>query len=321
MLFKRIDAPQIMKKLSNVRVASKIYLDDVKQEERLGISGKSTGTFGRSWFLLPKGKALFKVFEWPHVKDNAVYPYKLSMVNELLCSRLAQQIGLPCAQYDVAYFGDYGGVVTYNLVKDNEQVKNMMRYHFGVFLDDLKDYKAIGYDLDDQEIFDNVFKGIVFQFLTMQTDAKPDSYIFAVDSVKRTLRFAGLCDNEFAFNMSMLRNEDYVKKVFENGLDPFDIVAGFNSRISFRSIIFDDEKNNFDYFSRMREMCNFAKANPRAKEILSGILSSLDVDKAFEDMAKLDGVEVDKTYHDYVKSIVEFGVAQTRNELDNPEQT
>lgn len=308
----------VLKTLSKLKKGRPIDLQRFVAVPRFGISGISTGKFGRFWFVLPKGKALFKIFD-----DNGfVMPRNLALINELLCSRLAKQIDLPCADYELAVHGGHEGLVSYNLLNEDEQMMDCMFFEISRVAQEIDDYISMGVSIDKQNVLENLFKAVIFQLITLQTDSKVDGFVFAKNEKINSIRFAGIVDNEFAFNIQHfsppLPNEDAFGLFgAKRRVRVEDVIKDFDSCSDFRNLIgqpyisiFKNQSGDFEYSVRLKEICDCAKTYSRAKEILTQVLSSLDVDKAFDDMKKQDKVEVDKNYKTYVKSIVEFGKKQ-----------
>lgn len=304
-----------------------INVKEFKTVARCGISGKSTGYFGKSWFLLPRGKALFKVLQWADY-SNRFPAGNLFIVNELLCSALAKQISLPCAEYSLAYYDDCVGVVSYSLLQDGEETEDYMRSSFQRFVDALDEDIAGGTKIDREKTLDDVFKAIVFQLLTLQTDGKTDGYVFA--SKGSQMRFAGIVDNEYAFNVSTFQHVRCQNPAVEDIFGVFsdqqkvrveDVIMDFNGKISSRYIpLTDPLRYKGTYATRVLEICQFAKADERRMAILQDILQHLDVDSACDQVQQLEGVEVNPQYKSYVKAIIEYGRAEFYKTLQSDDE-
>ena len=112
------------KRYKLIKYPSGLQLDEYKIENRSGETGIATETFGKNWFVTPKGKVLFKNYE---EEDG-----RLRIVNELLFDELAHQIGLPVAQYLPAEYKSYPMHYVLRVDKDKIEKPEPEKIHVGL---------------------------------------------------------------------------------------------------------------------------------------------------------------------------------------------
>ena len=116
-----------IKKYNDIRLARGLKLNEVPTTVRNGNNGISTEKFGRSWYMLPKGRAIFKTYGDTDNFFNSIR--NLRLVNELLCYELAKQMNVPCAEYELASKGLNKGIVTYDVAKEGEKIVNLYDFY------------------------------------------------------------------------------------------------------------------------------------------------------------------------------------------------
>lgn len=169
-----------IEKYNDIKLAKGLDLMSYSTKKRhinkyVGV-GVSTEIYGERWFRLPKGDAIFKSFEGQYGEDIR----EIRMLNELICQELCKQVGIKCAEYESATFGDTQGLVSYNIADKNEKLESLHQFMKRVHLysepnlEDLSEvlnrYANRGYRFDKQQMILDVYKMIIFDFLTLQTD-------------------------------------------------------------------------------------------------------------------------------------------------------
>ncbi len=311
--------------LKNVNKYDKLKLIDLKNCKTINNNGKdlgiSTTTYGSKWFLLPKGKAIFKTF------DDDIFPYSknIRMINELVCYELAKMIGIPCAEYDPAFKEDNGkvniGVVSYKVNSFGQSLNTV--YDVGQYIKNntLKDiYQEIAQDSSEKGIvldknfkFD-LFKVMVFDTLTLQQD-RHLSNIHILDYKKQNFRMLSpLIDNEMAFaaiSLNYFIENDIPISVF----NIMDDMNRFNSSIKF---IKYREYHNFD--DTIKDIINYAKTNVHRKNFLKNAIKNLDIKTAIKNVEE-KGIEINQNYKkymiactEYVKQIYQYNFKHSKEE-------
>lgn len=195
-----------LKKFNNIKLAKGIDAQFFVTERRvvnMYSVGVSTETFGDKWFLTPKGRAIFKTFD----SDYAENIRNIRILNELLCKSLCDQIGLDCAEYELAYIENTDGLLTYDITEGKKLISfskfmsiskklSPNLFDCAVAIDK---YAAKGYKINKKDIITSMYKTILFDTLTMQTDRNSQNFNLLYDSKKKEFSPAKLIDNEFAF--------------------------------------------------------------------------------------------------------------------------
>lgn len=254
---------------------------------------------GDRFFILPKGKAIFKcAYNLPLFHKNA----------ELFCCYLAKQLNVNCADYYPARYKtnseEYHGVVSYNFLAPNQRLlylgdlkkicsqsfedvnyfssKSSLLEIMQILLSDKIQQK---YDLDTLQIEKDIFKMIVFDYITSQCDRHTNNYGFIETlnkNKKPTLSFAPLYDNEISLGCAV-RKGAYLSN-YEDFI--YDYTAPMLIHIS---------KNNEEtklsdyeewYYNELNEIENYANAKPHLKATLNNMLSKVDIDKVFQNLSK-----------------------------------
>ena len=182
-------------------------------------TGVSTRDYGNVWFLIPKNgkkqKALFKSFSGKfanHVRNIRIY-------NELLCQELCKQLGISCAECERAEVKGRDGLVSYNIIGKNQRLISLFKFVArtkGEFSESLKDLSEVidyyigkGYYIDKKQMLVDLYKIIVFDALTFQTDRHSANVNLLYDKSSNSFRVAPLFDNEFAFGLMQLKKLDF----------------------------------------------------------------------------------------------------------------
>ena len=228
------------------------------------------------WFNLKKGKAIFKTFDTQEqTKNNRI-------VNELICQELAKQVGLSCAEYELANLDGETGLVSYNVAKNNKKLINGVELCFYAGLkycnNCIYEYKEAAKifaqknsDVNVRQIVLDLYKIAVFDCLTMQTDRHDKNLFFITDS-KHNLKVAPLIDNELAFKGNMLYYYTILKSISKENIMDIELEC--------ENVLYIKEQNSMSYANYVKEVVSFAKKNKAAKEVLDFYLTNLNIKKA-----------------------------------------
>ena len=106
-----------IKKYNRIRLAKGLILDSFGTKVRQGTYGVSSSRHGDTWYMLNKGRAIFKTYKSDLTEGFFDSVQKLRMVNELICYELSKQVGVLCAEYELANYKGEQGIVTYDVAK------------------------------------------------------------------------------------------------------------------------------------------------------------------------------------------------------------
>lgn len=295
---------KVKNRYNDIKLAKGLYLDNVAKTDRNGELGISTILTGSKWFILPKGRAIFKSY------DGSFYQYikDLRIANELLCQELAKQLNIDCAEYQPAIYENKKGLVSYDVTKNGEELlngnylfalsKSNQNYpinDFNSYITSLKSLKQQGYNFDLKQQIVNLYKIAVFDSLTAQSDRHISNVFFIVNKKEKTLKVAPLIDNEFAFNIenesATLYYNYYVKKS--------DINKNLN-RIH-KQLEINDLSSTFHnkYDANLQNIVNLAKNNPTLKQVLDDMLSKYNLKDAIDSLEK-QGTTISQSYKEYI---------------------
>lgn len=305
--------------------------NSIKKEE---VSGISTIMFGDKWFLLPKGKAIFKTFDYGilnNVRNNRIY-------NELLCYKLANQIGLACAKYEIAYKQDdkfHNGLVSYNVLNENEELVSgheivvdyirhvkkdrTSQYYEGdenniqLYLDIFDSKKYQNCIINKQEILETLFKIAVFDLITFQTDRHNENIHFIYNKIGKSYKIAPLIDNELSFAVDIL--SEYIGDDYTLRDVPFDkIMFKCNHFAKFLTVRQIDGIFN-TYILTIKDLVRIASKNKNLMSILKNELKNININKAITELNN-EGCKVDKGYEDYLKYLISFSKNYFKEEIN-----
>ena len=283
-----------------------IDLENFKTINKKKLTGISTETYGSKWFLLPKGKAIFKTFDddyFPAIK-------KFRYINEILCCELAKMINVPCATYEPAYDNKNGkvikGLVSYKVNSTHQKlmtaydVSNYIQSStLGEIIDEIEEKtEDDGYVLDNDFEFD-LFKLTVFDYLSMQQD-RHLSNIHIIDDKKNNFRYLSpIIDNEMAF-----------------GVISIDKLMSCNFKVTVHSIVDDMNlmarsinslciNNNHNYEDNINDLVKLAKTHKRYYEFLVNAVKNFDVKRAIQ-ILQDKGIEIPNNYKNYLISLNKY---------------
>lgn len=291
-------------KFNDIKLAKGIDLNEFSvcyAKQRL--FGASTYYFGKFLFKLPEGTAIFKTY-------NTSFSYgveKVRAVNEMLCYYLCQQIGMPCAKYEPAYKNDIIGVVSYNVLKENEELIDM--HHFmGDQLGNDYDFSLValseaideaylkGIKIDKYKALNDAFKLFIFDILTWQTDRNSGNMYFINNN--NTYTISPMIDNEMAFltiplHLSMKNEETDINSLIDlycNKSEQFFIDSC--------SSYYNSPESN-TYKRQLENLNVYLQKYPHFKQIVKDMLSKIDINKAFEQVEK-HGYIISEDYKNFV---------------------
>ena len=267
--------------------------------------GISTGTYGERWFKLPKGNAIFKTFDGPYGENIKA----IRMANELICQELCKQVGISCAEYEPAKFGDDVGIVSYNMIEKNEKQESLHQFMKRVYLysePNLEDFSEVldrymdrGYWLNKQQMMVDLYKLIVFDYITLQTDrnASNVNVIFRKDAKKCYM--APVFDNEFAFGGEVLMtlNPNYEFSIPE-------YICYYREQAKMVTVGSDNPSSNHRLRYHLAFITMYAKKYPVFMKVLNNMLQKINPQQAFENLEK-QGHQISKEYKEFVCELVE----------------
>lgn len=295
-------------KFNNIKLAKGIDMTLYARKDRevnWATVGVSTETFGDKWIITPKGRGLFKTFD----TFFSTKTKNIRMLNELLCQELCKQVGIRCATYELAELDGFNGLVTYDFVGKNKLVP--LHKFVGVKrgLDsNLLDcaaafdvYAEKGFRFDKKQAIIDLYKILVFDTLTLQTDRNEHNINFLFEKGKK-ISVANLIDNEFAFCgerilkwLELERSRDYTMS---------DILSEhvLESKIfTFDGCYVADTKR---LYNNLENIALYAKKHPALMTTLKNMLNNINPTKAFMELKK-QGIEVNTHYQNYVKKIID----------------
>ncbi len=309
-------------KYNNIKLAKGIYLDNVKSSHRKGDTGISTKNTGKKWFYLPKGKAIFKAFDSynaSNIKANRV-------INEFICKELCSQLGIPSPNLDPATYDGMTGLLTYNVVSDNQKLWNANMFfdkaRTDTYNNDLINYSSAidlinkngkGYYVNKDKMMKELYKMCVFDSLTMQTDRHISNIFFLENKLTHELTLAPLLDNEFAFFSIGLSK----KVFFENKEYNIDDILHFYGQ-TYNKLRVVEKYRTSDEDETLKNLATIAKLDGEYKAILNDMLVKIDIHKAIQNVENL-GFSIPDDYKEFMTFIVEsvkHKIVEEYNNLD-----
>lgn len=151
--------------------------------------GISTETFGDKWILTPKGRGLFKSFDTFYSTSTK----NIRICNELLCRELCKQVGIRCAEYELAEIDGIKGLITYDFVGKNKlvplnhfvEINKQSECNLIGCVEAFDTYAEKGYRFDKKQAIIDLYKLIVFDTLTLQTDRHENNVNFLFEKGKK----------------------------------------------------------------------------------------------------------------------------------------
>ena len=312
-----------LKKLNDIKLAQGIDLSTLsfsyRSEAELKELGASTSDFGSYWFNLPDGNsALFKTYNLLKRMGTK----NIRIINELLCYQLAKQVYLPCARYEPAHVKNNIGLVSYNFLKSDEYTMSL--YEFLKIDDELSNnladtmqaldiYKENGYVFDEREIFENLYKLIIFDTITMQSDRHASNIHFIFNQNLPEIKLAPSFDNEFAFCV------DISQRMFQGEANPDskdinDLRDEYSLRAKYFTVFEEIRQSKGAFINNVKSICTMAKADKELGKILNTFLRNFSSVKAFELLEK-KGYQIPDGYKEYVNNIVSENLDYLKKQL------
>lgn len=283
-------------------------IDTISRSENANITGIGTELFGNKWFLTEKGEALYRSHPTSKYNDQNIYAW-----NEIVCQELCKQVDIPCASYDFAHLASSYGVVSYNFLKENEwlvstqtlfdeYLTNIYTNHtFASYEKLLNSLNPDVYNFDKDEILFNLFKVIVFDYITSQRDRHTNNINFicsAGENNKINLKLAPLFDNEMSFGrfsektykdaMNSPTSVDFCKYLYlcmfqaKTPINEF-ALQSYNPLVPDINYVWFEDEAKF--------MLELILSNQRYKDYFSYLLENLNIHTCCETL-KQKGLEV-----------------------------
>lgn len=263
-------------------------------------SGISSKIFADKWFYLPKGRAIFKTYETQEeTKNNRI-------VNELICQELAKQVGLACAEYEPASYKGFKGLVSYDVTKDNETLISgkelCLRMGFPScsnsvyqYKDVFKRYKMLNPQIEVKQLILDLYKIVIFDALTFQTDRHQNNVFFIKDKYGK-LRVSPIIDNELSFSgnhllISTMLNTLYRSDLLENHVDTDKVLSVYKNQ----------KLTNYENY--INDVLTLAKTNKEAREIVDNFIKKMNIKQAIENVEKM-GIKINDGYKEYLTKLV-----------------
>lgn len=314
----------IKNKYTNIKLCKGIFIDEVKQILRNGGTGVSTAISGLKWYLLPKGRAIFKSFEGPEYKD--IRPIRIA--NELLCQELAHQVDVACAIYQPATHMGVSGLLSYDVAGRNEELLTGAQLHelaygesknpdneLSSYIPALQALQKKGYKFNLKNVVFELYKIAIFDSLTAQSDLHIDNTFFIVNPKAKTLKVAPLIDNELAFNAE---NESRLAKNFPIG--KLEINKQVNS-ISKQLVITEPCTHlQKTYDKNLAHIVALADANPDFKQTLFDMIHNYNLDKAISEVER-KGTILSPSYKKYLLTLNKVIISKYKKELTGKKET
>ena len=218
------------------------------------------------------------------------------------------------------------GTISYNVCKTNEkilsahalflQIDPEYEYSLESFAELLDNIMESGTALDREQVLFDLFKQMVFDILTFQTDRHESNIHFLLNEKEDTIRVAPLIDNEFGFGGKLVNKIicygklNSLKSEYKNDEDKFIDYYVLNSLMflasSFAGKIF---KKNVDAIGYL------CFKNEKYKEEIVKYIKQINVKKAFAELKK-EGYKIPKSYKKYVEAVVSLAKKKLKQALN-----
>ena len=293
----------------------------LKRETNKNVKNASIKKYGQVWFKLAKGNALFKTYDGkykPELKN-------VRIINELVCMELCKQIGIPHADYELAHLGKDTGLITYNFLKSNQNLIPLAEFlipnmDLGNSLIDIMEacdfYKSLGYTINKEKIFLDVFQIMVFDALTLQSDRNNYNLNFIKNNKNHSFSVSKLFDNEFSFGVELIF--DMAKEATnKKELKIQNILSEYAQSAKILNVQNEMYGDSRRYRNNLVNLCNLAKSNKKAGNILKNALKNLNINNAIKSVEAL-GVEITPEYKNYLSKTIHLTKSLFVNELKKP---
>ena len=274
-----------------------------KRENFKKFSGVSLKKYGHVWFNLEKGEALFKTYDGDYKKEVR----DLRIINELICSCLAKQVDINSAIYEPAILNNEYGVVTYNFLKANQKLLTLDNFlqpgdttpSLVNIADKIEIFQMMGYEISKSEIIFDLYKIMIFDALTLQSDRNAFNINFIFDSNYNTITVAPMFDNEFAFSVENMCNLYFNS----DNLSFKDLICNHSIDSKNLEVTSEFTFNEKRFGKQIIQLTNLAKSNEDMKEFLIKSIKKLNVNNAIEKVENM-GIEITNEYKQYMKTII-----------------
>lgn len=307
-------------KFGVLKMASGLNLQEFKTSKRTpdkNSSSTSIEKFEKVWFNLPNGKGIFKTFD-------SVYNKKIKdvrLINELLCQELLSFANIAHAKYEPAHLDEEYGLISYNVLKPKQKLVTLAQYlNFNRSLSSnlvdisiaFEHYEEKGYVIDKEQVILDLYKIIVFDILTFQTDRHSHNINFIFDDNNLEICVAPLIDNEYAFGIE----QPYLIQKSSSFNELIQQTAESANRIKSLDIAYErylDEK----YKNNIFNVCNLAKSNKQMMEFLTNALRTININKAIKNVEQ-QGFIISDEYKQYLAMLLSKTKAKIKYELSKP---
>ncbi len=217
-----------------------------------------------------------------------------SVYNEIFCEKLAKSLGINCAHYEFVKTRKNGNIlISKNILKENEKLIEACSFIndqvncLNVLLKNLeKAQQYMGYKFNMQEIELDLFKIIVFDYLTSQADRHDKNYGFIASEKNREtyLKVAPIFDNEHSFGltnngMTTDNNDNYDVKKALNMPMCFGIYDGCNHESM--------NSSGTEKFVYAREIVDYAFKKPYLKDFLKMCFKNSTLTECIKEIKKV----------------------------------
>jgi len=325
-----------IEKFNNIKLCNPKKLEGYLTEVRGrgSYTGESTKSFGDKWFIVDGKKAIFKTYDSDYMRRIK----NVRMFNELLCQKLCEQAGIECAKYEYASLNNRTGLISYNFCNEDEEVCSLNYLHENIkdkeddsfivtnisdCLKTLKIYESKGYSFDKQGVVKDLYKLIVFDTLTMQTDRNRTNINFIKNNQTKELRVAPVFDNEYAFCGEMI---DRMLTSIENKNEYFEdfTYSELPSMYSIYARSFELDNKNYlktNFFEKINLITSYANKNEELSKELNNIMEKLDIDKAIKDLKKQynkngEKLEISEDYEQFICTIMAITKSQVAKSME-----
>ena len=245
------------------------------------------------WFKDGKKEFLFKVV------SNPIQAYL-----ELVCEKIANQLNIPCAHYEIATFQGEIGVVTENFKKENKIYKTGQSllteyYHleddgiqslpYNNLENILEMFKQLTDDIPNkdfvfQKLANQLITVFIFDLIINQSDRKPNNWGVEIDN--KNINMQVLFDNQESFGFSNLN------RLFS---------------------LFVIPENYYNQDSKEKMIVDFLTYFPEYKEILKSSLEQVNIKQAFKSMIAENQILIS----DDIQNIIEESFTQNKKMIMN----
>lgn len=301
---------------TRIKMAKGVRLILKKSHNRHGESGVCSIAYSNLWFETKNGDALFKTCDLFSYSD-------MRMLNEVLCYRLCESLNIPCAKYEPAYFNNAQktkGILSYNFLKPNQKLISLKTFletdDFKSFVEIMSALKAKQgfYNLDLNQIQENLYKMMIFDLLTYQTDRHLQNISLVTG---KEMKLSPLYDNEFAFI-----NLGYTESKKEKTIDEFvDLYFDARKLVSYKKLKCFRGKKAFD--EMVNQIAQMATKNQKFNQIFLDIVKNGNIKNIYQTLEK-EGYDINPDYRDFTISLFNYSKKQLLakyKQLTNIEET